>query len=192
MEQDRQQNSRQRDGKPRGNRKPQRRQSVIEEKGLIERTITVNRVSKVTKGGRNFGFNAIIAVGDCKGRVGVGLGKATELPAAIKKGQEEAMRSMISIPLTDGRTIPHLIIGKSGAGQVILRPATPGTGVIAGTAVRAIMECAGIKDILTKAQGSNNAHNVVNATMQGLKDLILIDEVSRYREAAVARRSSDE
>ncbi len=197
MENNRQQGKQQRDGQRRDGkqqkrRKPQKRQSVIEEKGLIERTIFVNRVSKVTKGGRNFGFNAIIAVGDCKGRIGVGLGKATELPAAIKKGQEEAMKSMISIPLTDGRTIPHLIIGKSGAGQVILRPATQGTGVIAGKAVRAIMECAGIKDILTKSQGSNNPHNVVNATMQGLNDLILIDEVSRYREATVARRSTNE
>lgn len=192
MENKRQEGRRQQDGKRQRRAKPQKKQSIIEERGFIERTISVNRVSKVTKGGRNFGFNAIIAVGDCKGRIGVGLGKATELPAAVRKGQEEAMKSMISIPLTDGRTIPHLIIGKSGAGQVILRPATSGTGVIAGTAVRAIMECAGIKDILTKAQGSNNPHNVVKATMQGLKDLILIDEVSRYREAVVARRNTNE
>jgi small subunit ribosomal protein S5 len=168
-----------------------RRISKLEEAGLIDRLIAINRVAKVTKGGRNFGFNAVVAVGDAKGKVGVGLGKATELPEAIRKAQDAARKSMISIPMIDNRTIPHKILGRSGAGKVILRPASPGTGVIAGAAVRAIMECAGIKDVLTKSQGSNNPHNVVKATMEGLKDLVLIDQVSGYRQAAIARRSTD-
>lgn len=165
--------------------------SKLEEAGLIDRLIAINRVSKVTKGGRNFGFNAIVAVGDAKGKVGVGLGKATELPASIRKAQEDARKNMIAIPLIEGRTISHKILGRHGAGKVLLRPASPGTGVIAGATVRAVMECAGIKDVLTKSQGSNNPHNVVKATMQGLKDLVLIDSVSGYRKAAVARRSND-
>jgi small subunit ribosomal protein S5 len=172
-------------------RKP-RRPSELEEAGLIDRLIAVNRVAKVTKGGRTFGFNAIVAVGDSKGKVGVGLGKATELPESIRKATEAARKSMIAIPLVDNRTIPHRIIGKYGAGQVLLRPASPGTGVIAGAAVRAIMECAGIKDILTKAQGSNNPHNVVKATMAGFHDLILIDETSRIRRGEVARRQDSD
>ncbi len=172
-------------------RKP-RRPSELEEAGLIDRLITVNRVAKVTKGGRTFGFNAIVAVGDSKGKVGVGLGKATELPESIRKATETARKNMIAIPLVDNRTIPHRIIGKYGAGQVLLRPASPGTGVIAGAAVRAIMECAGIKDVLTKAQGSNNPHNVVKATMAGFHDLILIDETSRIRRGEVARRQDSD
>jgi small subunit ribosomal protein S5 len=171
------------------NRKP--RISKLEEAGLIDRLIAINRVAKVTKGGRNFGFNAIVAVGDAKGKVGVGLGKATELPEAIRKAQDAARRSMISIPLIESRTIPHKILGRHGAGKVLLRPASPGTGVIAGATVRAVMECAGIKDVLTKSQGSNNPHNVVKATMNGLKDLILIDRVGGYRQATVARRGND-
>jgi small subunit ribosomal protein S5 len=165
--------------------------SKLEEAGLIDRLITINRVSKFTKGGRNFGFNAIVAVGDAKGKVGVGLGKATELPEAIRKAQDAARNSMISIPLIDNRTIPHKILGRHGAGKVMLRPASSGTGVIAGAAVRAVMECAGIKDILTKSQGSNNPHNVVKATMKGLKDLVLIDRVGGYRQTAIARRGND-
>lgn len=168
-----------------------KRVSKLEEAGLIDRLIAVNRVAKVTKGGRNFGFNAIVAVGDAKGKVGVGLGKATELPEAIRKAQDTARKAMISIPLIDNRTIPHKITGRHGAGKVILRPASSGTGVIAGAAVRAVMECAGIKDVLTKSQGSNNPHNVVKATMTGLKDLVLIDRISGYRQAAVARRGND-
>lgn len=168
-----------------------RKVSQLEEAGLIDRLIAINRVAKVTKGGRNFGFNAIVAVGDAKGKVGTGLGKATELPEAIRKAQDSARKAMISIPLIDDRTIPHRILGRSGAGRVMLRPASPGTGVIAGAAVRAIMECAGIKDVLTKSQGSNNPHNVVKATMNGLKDLIMIDRISGYRQAAIARRSTD-
>jgi small subunit ribosomal protein S5 len=170
--------------KPRQPRKP----TELEEAGLIDRLIAVNRVAKVTKGGRTFGFNAIVAVGDANGKVGVGLGKASELPESIRKATEDARKSMITIPLVDNRTIPHRIIGKYGAGQVLLRPASPGTGVIAGAPVRAIMECAGIKDVLTKAQGTNNPHNVVKATMAGFHDLVLIDEMNRLRTDEVARR----
>lgn len=165
-----------------------RRQSELEEEGLMDRLITINRVAKVTKGGRTFGFNAIVAVGDGQGRVGVGLGKAAELPESIKKATEKAKGSMVRIPLSDGRTIPHKIVGRFGAGKVLLRPASPGTGIIAGAPVRAIMECAGIKDVLTKSQGSNNSHNVVKAAMAGLNDLVLIDRVSKHRESVVAER----
>ncbi len=182
---------RNRDSDNRDSSKRKKRVSKLEEAGLIDRLITINRVSKVTKGGRNFGFNAIVAVGDAKGKVGVGLGKATELPEAIGKAQDSARNNMISIPLIENRTIPHKILGRHGAGKVMLRPASSGTGVIAGAAVRAIMECAGIKDVLTKSQGSNNPHNVVKATMKGLQDLVLIDRVSGYRQTAVARRSND-
>lgn len=181
-------NRKKRDKKDSSSRK---RESKLEEAGLIDRLIAINRVAKVTKGGRNFGFNAIVAVGDAKGKVGVGLGKATELPEAIRKAQDDARKTMISIPLIDGRTIPHKILGRHGAGKVMLRPASPGTGVIAGAAVRAVMECAGIKDVLTKSQGSNNPHNVVKAAMKGLRDLVLIDRVSGLRQAAVARRGND-
>jgi len=182
---------RNKDSDNRDSSKRKKRVSKLEEAGLIDRLITINRVSKVTKGGRNFGFNAIVAVGDAKGKVGVGLGKATELPEAIRKAQDSARNNMISIPLVENRTIPHKILGRHGAGKVMLRPASSGTGVIAGAAVRAVMECAGIKDVLTKSQGSNNPHNVVKATMKGLKDLVLIDRVSGYRQTAVARRSND-
>lgn len=165
--------------------------SELEEAGLIDRLISINRVAKVTKGGRNFGFNAVVAVGDARGKVGVGLGKATELPEAIRKAQEAARKSMIAVPLVEDRTIAHDILGHHGAGKVLLRPASPGTGVIAGSAVRAIMECAGVKDVLTKSQGSNNPHNVVKATMNGLRDLVTIERIGGYRQTAVARRSSD-
>jgi small subunit ribosomal protein S5 len=176
-----------RDGrKKRSGRK--RRPSPLEEEGLMDRLITINRVAKVTKGGRTFGFNAIVAVGDGKGKVGVGLGKAGELPESIRKGTEQAKKNMMSIPLVEDRTIPHKVIGRFGAGKVLLRPASPGTGVIAGAPVRAVMECAGIKDVLTKSQGSNNPHNVVKATMEGLRDLLLIDRVHGIREREAARR----
>ena len=158
---------------------------------FIERLINVNRVAKVVKGGRRFGFNALMAVGDTNGTVGVGLGKAAELPEAIRKATESARKKMITIPLIDGRTLPHDIIGRHGAGKVLLRPASPGTGLIAGSAVRAILECAGVKDALSKSQGSKNYHNVARATMAGLQDLVLIDEISRARRREVERRRSD-
>lgn len=173
----------------RGQQKRERKPSALEEAGLVDKLITVNRCAKVTKGGRTFGFNAIVAVGDQNGMVGIGLGKATELPESIRKATENARKSMVKVPLVDGRTISHLIIGRYGAGKVLMRPASPGTGVIAGSAVRAIMECAGVKDVLTKAQGSNNAHNVTKATMSGLRDLIQIDRVSSIRRTIVAERS---
>ncbi len=177
---------------PRDRKEPRTRQrkiEVVEDDGLVDRLIAVNRCAKVTKGGRTFGFNAIVAVGDQNGKVGIGLGKATELPESIRKATEAAKKSMIDIPIVDNRTLPHDIVGKYGAGRVILRPASPGTGVIAGSAVRAIMECAGIKDVLTKAQGTNNPHNVVKATMSGLTDLITISRVSSIRSKVVAGRT---
>ena len=177
------------DSRGKKGQKKERRPSPIEEAGLVDRLIAVNRCAKVTKGGRTFGFNAIVAVGDQNGRVGIGLGKATELPESIRKATETAQKSMIKVPLIDNRTLPHLIIGNYGAGKVLLRPASPGTGVIAGSAVRAIMECAGVKDVLTKAQGSNNPHNVTKATMAGLQDLITIDHVSSIRRRIVTERS---
>lgn len=162
-----------------------------QEPELIERLINVNRVAKVVKGGRRFGFNALVAVGDANGTIGVGLGKAVELPEAIRKATESAKKQMIRIPLVEGRTIPHTIVGRHGAGKVLLRPASSGTGLIAGSAVRAILECAGVKDVLSKSQGSKNYHNVVRATMAGLRDLVLIDEISSIRRREVERRRAD-
>ncbi len=147
---------------------------------LIDKVVHISRVAKVVKGGRRFSFSAIVVVGDGNGRVGYSLGKANEVPEAIRKGMESAKRSMIEVPMQN-TTIPHEVLGKFGASSVVLIPASPGTGVIAGGAVRAIMEAAGISNILTKCVGSRNPHNVVKATVEGLKKLRSPEQVSKIR-----------
>ena len=155
-------------------------EAPVNELGEIEKVVALNRVAKVVKGGRRFSFSALVVVGDGKGHVGFGLGKAQEVPEALRKATERARKKRVFIPLVEG-TLPYEVTGEFGAGRVLLKPASEGTGIIAGGAVRAIMEAVGVRDVLSKAIGTNNPHNVLRATMQGLLSLRSAEEVSALR-----------
>ena len=170
------------DRQQRGNRRERRGER---ESDLIENVIAINRVAKVVKGGRRFSFSALVAVGDGAGKVGVATGKANEVAEAVRKAVEGARKAMEDVP-REGTTVPHEIIGRHGAGRVLLKPASTGTGVIAGGPVRAVLECAGISDILTKCLGSHNPVNMASATMQGLRSLMTPQSVARRRGIDVA------